>query len=478
MLMKLENDTNPAIPDVNRAHQFAPSILREYDIRGVVGQTLTVNDAQAIGESFGTVVRQLGGFRVCIGCDGRVHSPALYEALCKGLQSTGINVIGIGVGPTPMLYFADRIFESDGAIMVTGSHNSAEYNGFKLVLGHRPFFGDDIQSLSHLAGEGEFCDGEGRRSNVDIVGKYVNALDSSSIARPLKVAWDPGNGAAADIITKLVARLPGHHIVINGDIDGTFPNHHPDPTIPENLEQLAETVVREHCTFGVAFDGDGDRIGVIDDEGEIMWGDQILSLIAEDVLHANPGATIIADVKASQVLFDRITELGGKAIMWKTGHSLIKTKMAETGALLAGEMSGHLFFADRYFGFDDALYAAIRFLEVQASRTQPLSFYRKALSRVYNTPELRIECGDEQKFKVLAAIEKAVAQSSAEALTIDGVRVTTADGWWLLRASNTQPALVARCESSTLHGLAALKATLVGHLNAAGVTIPGVLQNN
>ncbi|MBL4613499.1 MAG: phosphomannomutase/phosphoglucomutase [Magnetovibrio sp.] len=478
MLNTLQPPKNPAIPELSEAHRFDPSILREYDIRGVVGETITVMDAKAIGLAFGTMVRQLGGTRVCIGRDGRIHSQALYSALAKGLQSTGINVIAIGVGPTPMLYFADRVFESDGAIMVTGSHNPPEYNGFKLVLGHQPFFGEDLQSLGQLAGEGSFVEGDGRRSNVDIAGKYINALDSSSIARPLKVAWDPGNGAAAQITAQLVRRLPGHHIVINEEIDGTFPNHHPDPTVPENLEQLRDVVIREHCAFGIAFDGDGDRIGVIDDEGEILWGDQLLSLIAESVLNANPGATIIADVKASQILFDRITKLGGRAMMCKTGHSLIKSKMNETGAILAGEMSGHMFFADRYFGFDDALYAAVRLLEVVASRTQPLSSYRKALPQVYNTPELRIECPDELKFKALATIEDTVAQSGADAITIDGVRVTTQDGWWLLRASNTQPALVARCESQTFAGLASLKATLIEHLRSAGVTVPDNLKNN
>lgn len=458
------------------AHIFDPTILREYDIRGVVGKTLTDNDARAIGRAFGTIIRNSGGTRVCICRDGRIHSKLLFEAVSEGLQNCGITVTGIGVGPTPMLYFADRILECDGAIMITGSHNPPEFNGFKIVLGHRPFFGNDILNLANISKAGLFVEGIGHHRNINIDDKYINELLQEKIKAPLKVAWDPGNGSAGTITKDFTQRLLGKHIVINAEINGHFPNHHPDPTDPKNLEQLRNVVLTERCDLGIAFDGDGDRIGVIDDEGEILWGDQLLCLFGEEILKDNPKAIIIADVKASQVFFDHIQKLGGQALMWKTGHSLIKSKMTETGALLAGEMSGHMFFADRYFGFDDALYAAVRLIEILARRGLRLSDFRKSLPYVFNTPEIRIECSDDLKFQALALIELILKGTDHSINAVDGVRVTTPDGWWLLRVSNTQPALVARCEATTPKGLQNLKADLRHYLNIAEISVPKILK--
>jgi phosphomannomutase len=372
-----------------------------------------------------------------------------------------------------MLYFAVHHLGAQGGIMITGSHNPPEYNGFKLMLGSASFFGDDIQRLGEIAARGDFVTGPGTAAEVNVQDDYVAFLaETGAGAAPLKVAWDTGNGAAGDVVQQLTKRIPGTHVLLNAEIDGTFPAHHPDPTVPKNLAQLIETVRAEACDLGFAFDGDGDRIGLVDGEGCILWGDQILALLARDVLHDRPGATIIADVKASQVLFDEVARLGGKPLMWRTGHSLIKAKMAELGAPLAGEMSGHIFFADRYYGFDDALYAALRMLLTLTREGQSLAALRRSLPRRVNTPELRFDCADAQKFGVVDQVRARLAGGDAKVNGIDGVRVQTEDGWWLLRASNTQPVLVARCEADDEAGLERLKADLVAQLKACGIEPP------
>lgn len=351
------------------SYQFHPTVLREYDIRGIIGETLGPDDARAIGRGFGTRVRRAGGSKVAVGYDGRVSSPMLERALVEGLNASGVDVVRIGLGPTPMLYYAEASMEQvDGGIQITGSHNPPNYNGFKMVLGGKPFFGDDILDLGRLAAAGDWLSGTGTSEIVDIMDEYVDRLvqgldgvDQAKLAS-LRIAWDAGNGAAGPALEKLVARLPGEHVLLFTDVDGNFPNHHPDPTEEKNLADLRAAVAEKKLDFGVAFDGDGDRIGAIDGEGRIIWGDQLLMIYAEDLLRMVPKSLIIADVKASRALFDRVSELGGTPLMWKTGHSLIKSKMKETGCLLAGEMSGHVFFAHQYYGFDDALYAAIRLI--------------------------------------------------------------------------------------------------------------------
>jgi phosphomannomutase len=454
-------------------HRFDPTILREYDIRGVIGKTLDVDDAYAIGRSFGTMIAGDGGRTVCVGRDGRLSSPELEAAVVQGLCDCGIAAVRVGLGPTPMLYFAVNVLGAGGGIMISGSHNPPEYNGFKMMRGKKPFYGADIQALGRIAAAGEYASGKGPASDEPMLDRYVERiLQDYTPGKTLKVAWDAGNGSAGEAMVRVAAGLPGTHILLNEKIDGTFPVHHPDPTVVENLEQLRGTVLAEKCDLGIAFDGDGDRIGVIDGDGNILWGDQLMVVWSSDVLKRSPGATVIADVKASQVLFDQIAAMGGKPLMWKTGHSLIKAKMAETGALLAGEMSGHIFFADRYFGFDDALYAAVRLLGSLAQRPESLADIRAALPHPLNTPELRFPCAEERKFAVIEEVKARLSADGAQVSDIDGVRVLTKDGWWLLRASNTQDVLVARCEGATEDGLARLKKALVAQVRASGIEPP------
>ena len=451
-------------------HRFDPTILREYDIRGVVGENLSDDDAYAIGRSFGTVIARHGGGAVCVGYDGRLTSPSLERSVVSGLNDSGVGAVRIGLGPTPMLYFAVHNTVCAGGIMVSGSHNPPEYNGFKMMHGTRPFFGGDIRALGEIAAGADYVTGRAADSSERMLDRYVERISRDYAAdRGLKVVWDAGNGAAGEAMTKLVRRLPGEHVLLNAEVDGTFPAHHPDPTVEANLEQLRETVLAEKCDLGIAFDGDGDRIGVVDGAGKILWGDQLMTVWAADVLAANPGATVLADVKASQALFDRIAELGGKPVMWRTGHSLIKAKMAETGALLAGEMSGHIFFADRYHGYDDALYAAVRLISCLASGSESLAEIRASLPQLFNTPELRFPCPEDRKFALVDEARERLAAAGAEMSGVDGVRVLTQDGWWLLRASNTQDVVVARCESRTADGLDRLKAALAEQLRASGV---------
>jgi phosphomannomutase len=448
------------------AHRFAPAILREYDIRGIAKETLNAADAYAIGRAFASFKPEWKTARpkIAVGRDGRLSSPEFEAALVKGLNDSGADVVRIPVGPTPMLYFTVCTLSLDGGIMVTGSHNPPAHNGFKFMLGRKPFYGEDIKKLGAIAAAGSYHDGQGTVHENNIEPEYIaSLLKAAGGGRRLKVAWDAGNGAAGRVARALCEKLPGKHIPLFTDIDGTFPNHHPDPSQPDTLNDLIRTVREQKCDFGVAFDGDGDRIGAVDETGEILWGDQLLAIMAASVLVKYPGSVIIADVKASAALFDEIARLGGVPLMWKTGHSLIKTKMAETGALLAGEMSGHMFFADEYFGFDDGLYAAVRLLALLASGTENLSALRARLPKTHSTPELRIDCADERKFAVMEAVKKQLTQTGAKFSDVDGVRVMNEDGWWLLRASNTQAALVARCESKTPEGLRRLQE----HLSAA-----------
>jgi phosphomannomutase len=461
-------------------HYFHPTVLREYDIRGIIGETLGADDARAIGRAFGTLLRDAGGKTVAVGYDGRVSSPMLEHALVEGLTSSGCDVVRIGLGATPMLYYAEASSEEvDGGIQITGSHNPPSYNGFKMVFLGRPFFGADIQKLGKLAADGAFASGIGAVTSRDILDEYVaRLLEGLEGIEPgkletLRVGWDAGNGAAGPALEALAARLPGEHHLLFTEVDGHFPNHHPDPTVEANLSDLRALVAAKSLDFGVAFDGDGDRIGAIDGEGRVIWGDQLLMIYAEDVLAHLPGATVIADVKASRALFDRVAELGGTPLMWKTGHSLIKSKMKETAAPLAGEMSGHVFFADDYYGFDDALYAGIRLLAASARLGKSVTELREAMPQMLNTPEMRFQVDESRKFAAMEEIAGRLTTDpgpEVEAVnTTDGVRVNTADGWWLLRASNTQDVLVARAESESEDGLERLLAQIDAQLALSGL---------
>jgi phosphomannomutase len=451
-------------------HVIHSSALREYDIRGVVGDTLHVADANAIGKSFGTILRRDGGKTVAVGMDGRISSPAMRDALVEGLTSVGCDVIRIGMGPTPMLYYAEKIVEqADAGIQITGSHNPKDYNGFKLVKRNKSFFGEQIQALGRLSAAGDWETGAGAVSDIDIEDAYVDRLLQDFQAQPFRIGWDAGNGAAGRVVEKLVARMPGEHFTLFTEIDGNFPNHHPDPTEEANLAHLKALVAEKKLDFGLAFDGDGDRIGAIDGQGRVIWGDQILSILAEPVLKALPGSTIIADVKASQALFDRVSQLGGQPVMWKTGHSLIKTKMLETSAPLAGEMSGHIFFAHRWYGFDDAQYAALRLVEAVSELGGSLTALRDAMPDMVNTPELRFQVDETRKFAVIDEVLARLEASGATVDRTDGARVNTADGWWLLRASNTQDVLVARAEAKDQSGLDRLIAQIDAQLEASGL---------
>jgi phosphomannomutase len=457
------------------SYQFDPTILREYDIRGVVGKTLGEADARAIGQAYGNMLRRAGGRSIAVGRDGRLSSPGLEAALVEGLVSTGLLVYRIGLGPTPMLYFAVYDLDADGGIAITGSHNPPDYNGFKMVFLKRPFYGEQIQELGRIAAAGDFETGEGSTTDKPVFDAYVNRLLKDYDGAALNVAWDPGNGSAGEVTKAMTARLKGRHIVINGEIDGSFPNHHPDPTEPKNLVQLQELVAKEKLDLGIAFDGDGDRIGVIDNKGRIIWGDQLLALLAREVLAEQPGAAIVADVKSSQVLFDEIERLGGTPTMWKTGHSLVKEKMRETGSPLAGEMSGHIFYAHKYYGYDDGIYTGVRFLNVAGKAAEDgksVADLRDELPVMVNTPELRFPCPEDRKFKVAAEVAERLKGTDAKIIAIDGVRVVSDAGWWLLRASNTQDVLVARCEARDEAGLQTLKAQLVEQLKLSGIEPP------
>jgi len=450
-------------------HNFHPTSLREYDIRGIIGETLGNDDAYAIGRGFGTLIARAGGSRVAVGYDGRLSSPVLEEALVRGLNDSGIYAVRVGMGPTPMLYYAEATEQVDGGIQITGSHNPANYNGFKMVFQGRPFFGADIQTLGTMAAAGDWVEGSAGSETIDIMDRYVARLMEGFDGGAFRIGWDAGNGAAGPVVEKLVKLLPGEHYTLFTDVDGDFPNHHPDPTEEKNLADLRALVADKKLDFGIAFDGDGDRIGAIDGEGRIIWGDQLMMIFAEAVLKDEPGATIIADVKASQALYDRIAELGGKPLMWKTGHSLIKSKMKETGSPLAGEMSGHIFFKHQYYGFDDALYAAVRLIRAATQLGKSVTQLRSDMPQMINTPEMRFQVDESRKFAVVDEVLARLKAAGASVNDTDGARVNTPDGWWLLRASNTQDVLVARAEAKDEAGLDRLMAQIDSQLAESGL---------
>ena len=470
----------PTMTNTNtlNTQQLPKNIFRAYDIRGEMDVTLSSELATLLGQAFASFVAEKTENPhpvIVTARDGRESSPVLSEALVAGLTDAGAQVKDCDMGPTPLCYFAAERLAAEGAIMVTGSHNPPTHNGFKMVCGGNPVYGDDVMALYTRMLNGHVATGQnGGCENVSLTDMYLDKLTSTLRpgGRTLKAVWDPGNGAAGDICQRLAANLPGEHVVINGEVDGTFPNHHPDPTLPENLVQLTHEVQKTGADVGLAFDGDGDRLGVVDQDGTIIWADQLLALLARPVLAKHPGATIVADVKTSQVLFDDVAAHGGTPLMWKTGHSLIKAKMKETGAPLAGEMSGHIFFADDYDGFDDGLYAAVRLLDVLAHQEKSLKQLRQELPATLNTPEVRVVCPEGEKFNLISRLSTAAVQNAdLEVNSTDGIRAKFRDGWWLARASNTQEALSIRCEAQTEETLQALKEMVAEYLAKEGVEV-------
>ena len=452
---------------MSKSHIFNKNILRAYDIRGEVGKTLDNIDAERLGNIFASSFDKKTK-KIIVCRDGRLSSPELSQSLKKGLFESGADVIDIGLGPSPMLYFAANFLESDGAIMVTGSHNPPNHNGFKIMKGKIPFFGKDILDIGVRGNDGNWNFSEGSKSDYSINDKYIDTLLKSlkidKINQNIKVVWDPGNGAAGEIIEKLVKLLPGKHILINSNIDGMFPAHHPDPTNPKNLEEIISIVKDKKFDLGLAFDGDGDRLGVVSSSGRIVWGDQILGLLSKEVLKDMPNSPIIADVKASQNLFDEIKKLGGVPLMWKTGHSFIKSKMKEISSPLAGEMSGHIFFADRYLGYDDGIYAGLRVLEL-IDDSSTLDNFLDYLPTTFSTQEIKIDCSDNKKFKIIEELTLLLDKENLKINKVDGLRIEKDDGWWLLRASNTQAVLVARIEAKSEESLNNMQKELNIYLN-------------
>ncbi len=448
--------------------KIADHIFRQYDVRGRFGEDLTTDVAKALARAYAAVNRRRTGVdrpKVTVGRDVRLSSRALRDALMEGLTSSGVDSIDLGECPTPLQYFSMHTMDVNGGIMITGSHNPPEYNGFKISVGKETIHGEEIQELKEIINNevlGRTAPDmeKGRVEELDIISRYIDFHAGNfkiDTERPIKVVVDAGNGTAGPVAPPLLRRVGCEVVELFCEPDGRFPNHHPDPTVPENLTQLIERVREDGADFGVAYDGDADRIGVVDERGEIVWGDQLMVIFARDILASSPGATIVGEVKCSQVMYDEIERMGGRAVMWKTGHSLIKSRMKELGAAMAGEMSGHIFFADRYFGFDDAIYATLRLVEILAKKrkSDPRVSFSSLLSGLPSTivtPEIRIDCPDEVKFEVIEKLRDAVTghkeeQGIRKIVTIDGLRIIFEGGWALVRASNTQPVLVLRFEA-------------------------------
>ncbi len=448
------------------------TIFREYDIRGIADQDLLSPDIEDLGRAIAAYLARQGKKKINLGRDTRLSSARLRDALVKGLLDSGCDVTDIGVVPTPLLYFSVFRRQAEGAVMITGSHNPSEYNGFKVMSGLSTIYGAAIQEVRKIYEARGFVSGGGALREEDVAGAYVEDVAARiQLARRVKVVFDAGNGAAGPVMHRLLEKLDVDAVELFFDMDGNFPNHHPDPTVEKNLKHLIAAVAEQKAEFGVAFDGDGDRIGAVDESGSVIWGDQLMLIYAREILARKPGATFIGEVKCSQVMYDELARLGGKAIMWRTGHSLIKAKMKETHAELAGEMSGHIFFSDRYYGFDDALYAACRLLEIVAASGKPLSAQLEGLPKMVSTPEIRVDCPDEVKFDVVARVA-AHFKKSHNVVDVDGVRVLFGHGWGLVRASNTQPALVVRFEAENEQLLAEYKREVEAVLEQAGARVP------
>lgn len=450
-----------------------PFIFREYDIRGVVEVDLTDEVIELIGRAFGTYLQRQGGKKVSVGGDVRLSTERFRNALIKGLTSSGIHVIDIGVVPTPVQYFSLFKLTVDGGVMITGSHNPPEFNGLKMSVGQSSIYGKEIQKLHKIIERDDFLTGVGEVEKRDIIPNYLEDISNRIKIdnKKVKVVFDCGNGAGALVIEDLMRALGVNAYFMYCDPDGTFPNHHPDPTIEEYISDLRDQVLKLKANLGIAFDGDADRIGVIDDKGEVIWGDRLLILFARNILKEKKGQKIIFEVKCSQALPEMIEAAGGEPIMWKTGHSILKKKMKETGAVIGGEMSGHLFFADRYHGYDDAIYTAARLIELLAKENKNASQLLADVPKYFTTPEIRVEvASDEEKFKI-AAKAAAYFKNNYEVIDVDGVRIMFGDGWGLVRASNTQPVLVLRFEAKTQQRLDEIKNLVLNKLKEYGAVI-------
>jgi phosphomannomutase/phosphoglucomutase len=424
-------------------------IFREYDIRGVVPGELNGEMAHDLGLAMGTYYHDRGARRISVGHDCRLSSPGLSKGLIDGLMECGVQVVDVSMVPTPLLYFSLHHLETDGGVQITGSHNPPEFNGFKVCLGKATIYGEEIQEIRKISESGKFIRGKGTLGKADMNGPYLRYLEGNIEPGPFKrrVVVDAGNGAGGPVAVEIYKRLGFEVFPLFCEPDGRFPNHHPDPTIPENLEAMISKVRDVSADLGVAFDGDADRIGVVDREGNIIWGDQLMIIFSRDMLSRHAGAKIIGEVKCSKVLYDDIEKHGGKGIMWKAGHSLIKSKMKEEGALLGGEMSGHIFFAERYFGFDDAVYAGARLLEILSRNEKTLKELLADVPKMANTPEIRIDCPDDRKFDIVAELAEEF-KKDYDVIDVDGARVLFDGGWGLIRSSNTQPVLVLRFEAT------------------------------
>ncbi len=424
-----------------------PEIFREYDIRGIAGKDLTAEDVELIGRGVGTYLRTRGHTRLSVGRDCRTSSPGYAQKVISGLRAAGCDVTDIGVCPTPVFYFSIQHLKMEGGVMVTASHNPKEYNGFKLCIDLDSIHGEQIQEVRQIIETGNFIQGNGTFASADVTAAYRSFVENNiNITRPLKVGVDAGNGTAGVVAVPILKSFNCDVHALYCEMDGTFPNHPADPTVAKNMQDLIAAVKSKGLDVGIGYDGDGDRIGIIDENGHIVYGDKLIIIFAREILSRKPGATFISEVKCSQVMYDDIRRHGGRAIMWKTGHSLIKQKMKEEKAALAGEMSGHMFFADRYFGYDDAIYASCRLLEILSKTGKKVSELIADVPETFSTPEIRVECPDEKKFGVVEAVTEHFRKTH-NIIDIDGVRVLFDDGWGLVRASNTQPALVLRFEA-------------------------------
>lgn len=438
-----------------------PNIFREYDIRGIVGQQLTDETVATLARAIGTFLRNSGAKRIAIGFDARESSPRYCEILTRGLNASGCDVVQIGMVPTPVLYHTTFTQNVDGGVMITGSHNPADHNGFKVSLGTASLFGSQIREIRDIALAGQFETGNGTVETIEVLDEYCRDIASRVNLgnRKLKVVVDAGNGMGGVTAVPVYRSLGVEVVELYTEPDSTFPNHHADPTVAENLHDLIAAVHEHKADLGIAFDGDGDRIGVVDETGRIIWGDELMIPISRSVLAENPGATIISEVKCTQTLFDDIEIHGGKPLMWKAGHSIIKAKLKETGALLAGEMSGHIFFADKFYGFDDATYAGARLIEMRSKIDKPFSSFFTDLPKTYSTPELRMPCPDDIKFDVVDRVAQYFARGH-NVITIDGARIRFENGWGLVRPSNTQAILVLRFEADSDEALTFIRETV------------------
>ncbi len=455
-----------------KVEEFDEEILREYDIRGIVKKNLTENTAYTIGRAFGHIVyNNYKKRKVIVGYDGRLTSFSLQKALCTGLSESGLNVIKIGLCPTPMLYFSINNLNAGAGIMVTGSHNPPEYNGFKMVLENKPFYSNQIQELQSVVKSKVLKISKGNIKTANIIDNYVKRiLQNIILDRHLKIGWDPGNGSVGITINKVINKLKNTtNYIINEKVDGLFPNHHPDPTVPKNLIQLQNLVKKNNCDIGFAFDGDGDRLGIVDNNCNIIWADQYMIILAEEISKIYKNASIIMDVKSSKVFFDEVKKMGCNSIMYKTGHSIIKDKMQEINSPLSGEMSGHIMYKDDFLGYDDALYVSLRFLRILSKQKQQLSRIINKYPKTFSTPETRFDVDESRKFKIVEEIKNRLIQTNLKLTTIDGVRVDADDGWWGIRASNTQNALTVRAEAYNLNALAIMKKNIENQLKQSGV---------